>query len=505
MSFAKLALIFVAAHVASGLYYLSDVAPGTTAALGGFPLDDAWIHMVYARSLASLQGFAYNPGQLETGSTSPLWAMLLVPASLVARFFAISVVLPAKVTGVLAGAAASLAGARAARMLGLGLATQMAAGIAIAVDPALAFAQVSGMEVMLTSAMALLIVSELATDRLWPASIAAGLAPLARPELILLGLPAVAVIEWRLHKRGAHLLTRLAMLAPSLACVGGWMIYCQLVSGYPLPSTFYAKFTSRPEYFSHNVALLFGGLLPSWPWFARGTGFFLWALGAAVLLRQGLVGRLAAIFPLIYLFAIAGSRSFPQAEPFYWQRYFQPALPLILLSVAVGGVHVVGWAWQRRHQSWAPARAVAAAVLVVGSLSGLPSAWRKSSDLYAWNCQNIEELNVAMARWLHDNTDPGETIAVTDAGAIRYFSGRPVFDMIGLNNYRFLHHDGTAPLAIDQVRVVAAFPSLLAWLRDNPAWRSVHEVATRHLTICDCPQSEMVAYRRIKVELVPSP
>ena len=85
MSLVKLALIFLVAHVATAICFLLDRAPGTAAALQGLPLDDAWIHLVYARSLAAWHGFAYNPGQLETGSTSPLWAVLLMPATWAAR------------------------------------------------------------------------------------------------------------------------------------------------------------------------------------------------------------------------------------------------------------------------------------------------------------------------------------------------------------------------------------------------------------------------------------
>ncbi len=43
----------------------------------GFRLDDAWIHMVYGRSLASEGVLAYNPGVASAGATSPLWALVL--------------------------------------------------------------------------------------------------------------------------------------------------------------------------------------------------------------------------------------------------------------------------------------------------------------------------------------------------------------------------------------------------------------------------------------------
>ncbi|MBN2576972.1 MAG: hypothetical protein JXP73_20590 [Deltaproteobacteria bacterium] len=494
MSLAKLALVFLAAHAATAVFYLLDRAPGTAAALLGLPLDDAWIHLVYARSLAALQGFAYNPGQLETGSTSPLWAALLVPATWVARAFGISVVLPVKVTGILAGVGASVAAARVARHLGLGLAIELAAGLAIAVDPALAFAQVSGMEVMLASGIALWALADFLADRLQTSALSAGLAPLARPELVLLTLPLLALVEWRLHRRRSPWSLRLAALAPVCLSVGGWVLYCWLVSGHPLPSTFYAKFSSRADYFSHNVAALLGQVLPAWPWFAYGAGFVLWAVGAVVLFRRG--GWLVASFPVAYLLAVAGSQYFSQPLPFYWQRYWLPALPAVLLGVAVGSVQVLVWAWQRRRQAWGPVYGIAAAVLVMGSLARLPSALRRSADLYAWNCQNIEELNVEMAKWLREHTASGEVIAVSDAGAARYFADRPIFDILGLNNHRYLHRERRSAPDLGAIRLVSAFPAFVPSLRDSPAWRPVHRVATEHLTICDCPQSEIVAYRR---------
>ncbi|UCE67431.1 MAG: glycosyltransferase family 39 protein [Candidatus Zixiibacteriota bacterium] len=45
----------------------------------GFPLDDSWIHQVFARNIAGGHGFSFNPGIPIAGATAPLWTLLLVP------------------------------------------------------------------------------------------------------------------------------------------------------------------------------------------------------------------------------------------------------------------------------------------------------------------------------------------------------------------------------------------------------------------------------------------
>jgi len=43
----------------------------------GFPLDDSWIHQVFARNIATGHGFSFNPGQPIPGATAPLWTLIL--------------------------------------------------------------------------------------------------------------------------------------------------------------------------------------------------------------------------------------------------------------------------------------------------------------------------------------------------------------------------------------------------------------------------------------------
>src|SRR5919108_2101526 len=43
----------------------------------GFPLDDSWIHLTYARNLAEHGEWAFRLGERSAGSTAPLWTILL--------------------------------------------------------------------------------------------------------------------------------------------------------------------------------------------------------------------------------------------------------------------------------------------------------------------------------------------------------------------------------------------------------------------------------------------
>src|SRR5262245_15410518 len=152
------AAIIVLLTTGSWLSYVLNRAPGTDAALRGFPLDDGWIHMVYARSLATEGGFHYNVGVSEAGMTSPLWVVILagVHAILgkgegvrVDPGAAARVVLGAKVVSLAFGIAGVLALRGLARDLGEGEGAAFLAGALAALDPSLTFARAAGMEVPL--------------------------------------------------------------------------------------------------------------------------------------------------------------------------------------------------------------------------------------------------------------------------------------------------------------------------------------------------------------------
>ena len=70
----------------------------------GYLTDDTFIHLQYARNLATGHGFVFNPGERVYGSTSPLWVALLADAMMLG----VDGILAARVIGAVATLASVL-------------------------------------------------------------------------------------------------------------------------------------------------------------------------------------------------------------------------------------------------------------------------------------------------------------------------------------------------------------------------------------------------------------
>jgi hypothetical protein len=153
----------------------------------GLPLDDSWIHLQFARNLAGGLGLSYNPGELVSGTTAPLWTGIL---SLL-FYLPGNPLLWVKIAGI----ALHLAGVEATRRLALelGLAPGWSA-LAAALTAAtswLLWSSISAMEVplfvFLSVAGMVLHIRERQDPARAPLSLGVfGMAILARPEGLLL-------------------------------------------------------------------------------------------------------------------------------------------------------------------------------------------------------------------------------------------------------------------------------------------------------------------------------
>lgn len=436
----------------------------------GFPLDDAWIHQVYAQSFADRFRLEYNPGELETGQSSLLWGVLLAVVVPFGGFGRQEDVLPTRALGVLLWILLMLASVRATWRLGLParMATALVVGVFVAFDPRLAFSAGSGMEVMLT-ALTLVLAVDAWMRRGWLAcGVWCGLALLARPECgsVVALLVVGALIErregrWDLTPRAA---AWIAIPAAVLASI--WVGFCLTATGRPLPNTFYVKgavlglgeaLVATARLVAHAVSSL--------PACELYTGYLFLALGLLALwFRAG--GRAAFAWigsPVIFLAGVAATRPLPELDAFYWQRYWLPAAPFLIVLVAAGfsPLCIAMRDLLRRPddsvssnegdleiddvppppppppQMKLPEPVLAVLLLVLGLLpfATLSQRLRDSADEFAANVRDTDAMNVAAADWVRQHFIT--RVAAQDAGAIRYFDGR-VLDLIGLNDHHLI-------------------------------------------------------------------
>lgn len=441
-------IALVSAAAIGAAWWFTSVEWKTT--FWGFPLDDAWIHLQFARNIASGQGFSYNPGIPVAGSTAPLWTLVLVVPAL----FHLDPIVSTKVIGlVLTIVAALLTGQLAEWLTGsrwVGLYT----ALALALSPRLAWGSLSGMEVSLYAVLVtgtlVAYLRALETGAPWW-GLLAGLAGAARPETFVV-FPVLA-LDWTVRVvRGMLPAPRLVRFVLPLALfavpAAGFITLNYATSGHPLPLTFYAKtygmgtLPSLMEGRWHDALMdarwypfeflyqLLAWCEKEYPDLALGA-----LVGACALL--GLTGgtanqRRGSYLLVITFVASPMLKGLGAPEPpliVHEGRYLFHLLAMFLVIAVVGVLELRRFIRPR----WLVVLFIATAIgrLGLALFDGAPE--------YAAKVKNINDLQVATARWLQRETTPEARIATNDIGAIAYFSGRFIIDTEGLITPEAIH------------------------------------------------------------------
>ncbi len=484
----------VAVFLCAVLYFLSE-----RASCVGFPLDDGWIHQVYARSVASGRGFQYNPGSPETGASSPLWVVVTAPAHWLAPFGTGVVVLAVKLVGIILGGFAVWAMQRVSATL---TRSEIAAAIAaslFALEPRLAFSAVSGMEVTLLVALWIGGSYALTRRRWWIGAILIGLTPVARPEAVVLvaSVVVVLVVAWREVGRRTLIALSLPLSAPSLC----WGLYCRWVSGHWLPSTFYAK----AEQSSPKIQLAWQ-VLSEHGW----LGLFMFPLGiiGAFLFVSRRHAAIRVVFPLLvvapvlYALGVMASRTIVPGG-YYWERWLDPAGLVLVAFACLGcGATIVSFG-----RSQAVGLKVVVAVTVAGllvSLGPLSGSIAERKQRLASDCRAIDRINVATGLWIRENVPMDAVVGVNDAGAIRFFGDHRTLDLLGVNHHEIATGRRRAIEVFEEVDWLAIFPSVFASVSRRLEREfepvMVISIPPEEYTICGSPgQTAKVIYRRKEV------
>lgn len=438
----------------------------------GFPLDDAWIHQVYARNLAQTGVWAFVPGQPSAGSTSPLYTLLLaVGYRLGVPFLGWTALLGIAALAVAGLIAARLAAQLAPRLPGIGL----WGGLAVTLAWHMIWAGASGMETMLFGALTLGMVALVwqepdAGDRSGGALLRRGVllgllgaaAMLTRPEgaglLALLG-----ILMWIARPQGRWRGVLLWSLGVGLGWLAGFVPYAIFnlsLGGSIFPGTASAK---QAEY----------AILLHRPYLQRAADLLVPILaGGQVMLLPG-VGVMAAqlaqklredrtaillLAPLAWALALIALYAARLPATYQHGRYVMPALPHLIVTGVAGTGLILHRAGRQRMAGRVAGRALALATVAL-----YIAFWAIGAQQFGQDVRIIQTEMVAAARWVAATIPPEELLAVHDIGAVGYFAPRPILDLAGLISPEVIPiiRNGKALWALlqtRQARYLMAFP-----------------------------------------------
>jgi hypothetical protein len=385
----------------------------------GFPLDDAWIHLTYARNFALHEQWAFRLGETSSGSTSPLWTILLAIGYLLKLapylwpFFLGWIIL-------------TLLGIQAesvTRKLVSNYRPRVPwVGFFFVTVWHLTWSAVSGMETLLQGYIFLYVLSTLLVNpsRYLALGFLTGLSIWVRPDGITLLGPlifAAFMIEKRDRQRAnaiAKILTGFsALFVP-------YLLFNLALSGHPLPNTFYAK---QAEYQAQWLALGFLYRLNNYLLPILASPFIALLPGAVIWMGKRLRSwDWAAIATLLWFAGYIGLY-FLRLPAYQHGRYIIPAFPILYLWGMLGLVGYVTSPQANRRLAllWTTLTGVLCLLFTV------MGARQNAADV-AW----IEKEMVATARWIQENLPSDALLAVHDIGAIGYFDQHPLIDLAGL-------------------------------------------------------------------------
>ncbi|MBD3404813.1 MAG: hypothetical protein GF411_01600 [Candidatus Lokiarchaeota archaeon] len=429
----KLLVFAVLITALSCVHYLFTMINWT---FPGFSLDDSWIHLQYARTIYDGTPWEYSPGYPSTGSTSPLWSLVLSslfiftqkPIELVIGTYLISIVFYSFTTFLVGYIVNEYTGKLSYAVCGM---------IGFVIMPRTTWLMLSGMETpiflfLLILGVALLDKTDIKYDPI--IGVVVGLAFLSRPEGAILALFVLIrflmldyeeLVDW---KRWISLIITGAL---ALLVVSPWIFHCLSTTGLPLPDTFYAKVHPPTEdqinawrfwwnyWLIEYFFIMIGGILGI----------------ALVVEKKPFTWLLAVGLVLLYRLNV------PYASLINNARYLVPVFSFFLITAIASIAKITPYILQYEAKLENPLDRELITLLFLIFLMIVPllPEYVHQADFYGNSVKNINEQQVYIGYWLANNTPQDAVLAIHDAGAIRFISNRTVIDLAGLVSPDIIH------------------------------------------------------------------
>ncbi len=401
-----------------------------------FVQDDAFITFRYVQNFLDGNGLVFNAGEHVEGYTNFLWTLLLaLPGAL-----GIDLIDVAHGLGLIAGLATLYALYLLSRAVSGGKGAFLATLTAVALtasNSSIAYWTISGMEtplfmLLLVASARAYVVESRESGKFLLTPLLLVLLSLTRPEgMMVYGLTvmhyvATVLIRHKSFPRGevTRLLPMIALYAAPLLLFVGWRL---LYYGYPFPNTYYAKAGLSQEYLTAGInyfvffakTYMLHGLLLIVP-----MGVLLWRrrspeITYLILLCTGYT---------FYIIIVGG-------DVLHAFRFFVPILPLLYLLVQEAVCELTALI---TNPSALTRSLPFTTAIILGYLT-YANPFDYVREKWMLELGLVSKMT-ATGQWLNTQSASSTVVAASTIGALSYYSGVTLIDMLGLTDETIAHH-----------------------------------------------------------------
>lgn len=463
----------------------------------GFPLDDPWIHLTFAKNLAEYGSFSYFKNEMSTaGSTSPIYTMILAVGFLITK----NEMVLSYTLGIIF---LILSGIWFYRLSSFEFAKENIFAIfctaIFAVDKWMNFIADSGMETTMFIFLLLLTAYSYKKRQAVSTAVFAGLILWTRPDGTAFLGALVLDYLWcvYLSKKDTSIVLFTKQELMKMGGIFGVIILAYFgmnlkLSGSVLPNTFNAKLTYYAPEFRSRSAFLQGEV---WDYFTSGAygvmmiGFIISVLKLAMDVVKKKYNQ--NLLYIVFAFALVFIYWYKLPYAHRFGRYLMPIIPFLIL-VSMGGFRELARLTASYFKSKQVGNGLNFALILLVLFLSIPG-YMDNKATYANECKYINDRQVVAAKWIRDNTKETDIIGTHDVGAIAFYSQRKIVDVAGLVTPELinkLHDDNYVEYMRDYLK--KSNVTYLAFLRE---WYRVVNQTPLFISPEGAPQEIMEVFR----------